>query len=245
MTHAPNGKGADEERMVHYVLGELPRDEAEAFEARMVADAALRAGVRRFANTLELLPYGVVTEPPPELRAAVLRAAQTQATAARAPVRARPARRIVWSRFAAATAAAIALALGIDAYRLRSELALQRDVTALLQEPNVVRSFTLAATGRVDRASGSVILDLDAKKGAAVLRRLPLLPAERVYRLWARVGDANVPCGDFVAGSDGTVRAPFQVPVESYKAPIDGLFVTVEPRTGSDRPTGPIVMESV
>jgi len=66
-----------------------------------------------------------------------------------------------------------------------------------------------------------------------------------VYRLWARVGDASVPCGDFIAGADGTVRAPFQVPVESYTAPIAGLFLTVEPRTGSDRPTGPTVMESV
>ncbi len=244
MTHAPNGSGADEERMVQYVLGELPRDEAEAFEARMVADVALQAGVHRLANTLELLPYGNVTEPPPELRAAVLRAVQTDADA-RATVRVRPARRIVWSRFAAAAAAAIALALGFEVDRLRSELAIQRDVTALLQEPNVVRSFTLAATGSIERAAGSVTLDLDAKKGAVVLRRLPLLPAEQVYRLWARVGDANVPCGDFVAGSDGTVRAPFQVPVDSYSAPIAGLFVTVEPRTGSDRPTGPIVMESV
>lgn len=245
MTQPPNGNGADAERMVQYVLGELPRAEAEALEARMAADAALQADERRLRNTLELLPYARVTEPPAALRAAVLRAAQTHATAARARVPARAARRIVWSRFAAAAAAAIALALGIDGYRLRSELELQREVTALLQEPNVVRSFALAATGATERAFGSVILDLDAKKGAVVLRRLPLLPAEQVYRLWARVGDVNVPCGDFVASADGTVRAPFPVPVESYTAPIAGLFVTVEPRTGSDRPTGPIVMESV
>jgi anti-sigma-K factor RskA len=245
MTHPANGNGADEERMVQYVFGELGRAEAEAFELRMAADAALQSEVRRLRNTLDLLPYASATEPPPELRAAVLRAAQMQETAPRAPIAARPARRIVWSRFAAATAASIALALGLETYRLHSELELQREVTALLQEPNVVRSFTLAATGSTGRAFGSVILDLDAKKGAVVLRRLPALPADQVYRLWARVGDANVPCGDFVAGSDGTVRAPFPVPVESYTAPIAGLFVTVEPQTGGDRPTGPTVMESV
>jgi hypothetical protein len=115
----------------------------------------------------------------------------------------------------------------------------------LLQEPNVVRSFSLAATGSIGRGFGSVILDLDAKKGAVVLRRLAPLPADQVYRLWARVGDASVPCGDFAAGADGTVRAPFPVPVESYTAPIAGLFVTIEPRAGSDRPTGPTVLESV
>jgi hypothetical protein len=58
------------------------------------------------------------------------------------------------------------------------------------------------------------------------------------------VGDADVPCGDFVAGDDGAVRAPFPVPVESYTAPIAGVFVTVEPRSGGDRPTGPTVLES-
>ena len=242
MTHAANGDDADDERMVQYVLGELPRAEAEAFETRMAADAALRAEVGRLRNTLDLLPYASATEPPPELRAKVLRAAQTPVPTARA---ARQARRIVWSRFAAATAAGIALALGIDGYRLRSELELQREVTALLQEPNVVRSFTLAAAGPAGRAFGSVILDLDAKKGAVVLRRLPALPPEQVYRLWARVGETDVPCGDFVAGADGAVRAPFPVPVESYTAPIAGLFVTVEPRAQSDHPTGPTVMESV
>jgi hypothetical protein len=35
------------------------------------------------------------------------------------------------------------------------------------------------------------------------------------------------------------------VPVESYKAPIGKLFVTVEPETLPETPTGPRVMESV
>jgi anti-sigma-K factor RskA len=242
MTHAVNGDGGDEELMVQYVFGELPRAEAKAFEARMAADAALRAEVGRLRNTLDLLPYASATAPPPELRAKVLRAAQAPAK----PVRAvSTAPRLVWSRFAAATAAAIALALGYDAYRVRSELELQREVTALLQEPNVVRSFALASTGSAGRAFGSVVLDLDAKRGAVVLRRLPALGADQVYRLWARVGANDVRCGDFVASADGAVRAPFPVPVESYTAPIARLFVTVEPRAASGGPTGPTVLASV
>jgi anti-sigma-K factor RskA len=245
MTHPTNDDRAHDELLVQYVLGELPRAHAEAFERRIAADPRLRDDVARLKNTLELMAFASVTEPPPALREAVLKAAQAEPAAVRVPVPTRPARRVVWSRFAAAAAAGLALMLGVDGYRLRSELALQREVTAVLQEPNVVRSFTLAGTRSSGRAFGSVILDLDAKKGAVVLRRLAVLPAEQVYRLWARVGDTNVPCGDFVAGADGTVRAPFRVPVESYTAPIGGLFVTVEPRTGSDRPTGPTVMESV
>jgi anti-sigma-K factor RskA len=245
MTNTANDDGGADERMVQYVLGELERAEAEAFEARLAADAALRGEVDRLRSTLGLLAYASATEPPPQLRENVLRAARGRASVARAPAVVRSARRIVWSRFAAATAAALALALGYDAYRVRSELALQREVVDLLQEPNVVRSFTLAATGPAGRGYGSVILDLDAKKGAVVLRRLPALPAEQVYRLWARVGEANVACGEFAASADGTVRAPFPVPVESYTAPIASLFVTVEPRSGSDQPTGPTVLESV
>jgi anti-sigma-K factor RskA len=247
MTRLPDGNGADDELMVEYVLGELSRADADAFERRIAADATLAAEVQRLRNTLDLMPYAAVTEAPPALRGAVLQAAATQAKPKTAPASApaRPARRIVWSRFVAAAAAVLALALGIDSYRLRSELEIQRDVTAMLQEPNVVRSFTLAGAGSAGRAFGSVTLDLDAKKGAVALRRLPTLPAEQVYRLWARVGDHSVPCGDFVAAADGTVRAQFRVPVESYTAPIARLFVTVEPRKPADAPTGPTVMESV
>jgi anti-sigma-K factor RskA len=246
MTDLPHGNGADDEVMVQYVLGELSPAEAEAFEARMAADAALGDEVRQLRNTLELMPYATVTEPPPALRDAVLEAAQAQVRAKPAPPRApaRPARRVVWSRFAAAAAAVLALALGVDGYRLRRELQLEREVTSMLQEPNVVRSFRLAGTGSAGRAFGAVTLDLDAKKGAVALRGLPVLPAEQVYRLWARVGDKDVPCGDFAAGGDGAVRAQFRVPVESYTAPIARLFVTVEPETPSDHPSGPTVLQS-
>ena len=248
MTHLP------QELMIEYVLGELPRADAEAFEREIAADATLAAEVQRLRNTLDLMPYAAVTEPPPELRASVLQAAVQQAAeqqptgqrvrSVAAPTAARPARRVVWSRFIAAAAAAIALALGFDSYRLRTELQVEREVTAMLQEPNVVRSFALAGTGSAGRAFGAVTLDLDAKKGAVALRNMPALPADQVYRLWARVADKAVPCGDFMAAADGTIRAQFRVPVESYTAPIANLFVTVEPRAATGDPTGPQVMTS-
>jgi anti-sigma-K factor RskA len=236
-----------EELMVDYVLGELPRAEAEAFERTIATDAALAAEVQRLRNTLDLMPYAAVSEPPPALRGAVLQAAERQARSpmpASAAKSARPARRIVWSRFAAAAAAALAIGFGIDSYRVRTELELQREVTAMLQEPNVVRSFALAGTGSGGGSFGKVTLDLDAKRGAVALRHLAALPADQVYRLWAKVGDKSVPCGDFAAAADGTVLAQFRVPVESYTAPIANLFVTIEPRSATGNPTGPTVMTS-
>ena len=236
-----------EDRLVDYVLGELRRDDAQALERLMQTDDQVAAEVRRLRGVFDLLPYAAITEPPPDLRARVLEAAVAQArstTAAPAPA-ARPPRRVVWSRFAAAAAAVLALALGLDAWRARQELALQREVTDALQEPNVMRSFALAGTGSARGAVGRVTLDLDAKKGAVVLKGMPVLPPGKIYRLWAAVGDKSVPCGQFAANAQGAVLAQFVVPVESYTAPIGKLFVTVEPAALPDRPTGPTVMESV
>jgi len=235
-----------EDRLVEYVLGELRRDDAQALERLVEADAHLAAEVRRLRQVFELLPYAAVTEPPPELRARVLDAAATRTRSRIAPAAvARAPRRVVWSQFAAAIAATVALAFGIDAWRTRQELTLQREMTAALQEPNVVRSFALAGSGAASGAVGRVALDLDAKKGAVVLRGMPVLPEGKVYRLWAKVSDKNVPCGEFKADEQGAVLAQFVVPVESYTAPIGKLFVTVEPSTLPDNPTGPTVMESI
>jgi anti-sigma-K factor RskA len=221
---------------VQYVMGELPAAEARTFEQSLARDAELAAEVRRLRAALGLLPYATVAEPPPALRGQVMAAAAAQhrSRQARAP------RRLVWSRFAAAAAAALALAFGIDAYRTRQQLAIETQVAALLLEPNVVRSFALAGGGAV----GTVALDLDSKRGAVVLRGAAGLPEGQTYRLWAQVADRAVPCGDFAAAASGAVRTTFRVPVEAYTAPITKLFVTVEPAGTGDRPTGPVVMQS-
>jgi anti-sigma-K factor RskA len=236
-----------EERLVDYVLGELRRDEAEELERVMTADVDLAAEVGRLRAVLDLVPYSAMADPPPELRHRVLDAAAARARSRAAPAvppARRAAPRVVWSRFAAAAAAGLALAFGIDAWRTRQELALQREMTAALQEPNVVKSFALAGTGAASGAVGRVALDLDAKKGAVVLKGMPVLPQGQVYRLWARVADKDVPCGEFRSDQAGAVLAQFAVPVESYTAPIGRLFVTVEPATPSAVPTGPTVMTS-
>jgi len=234
----PRDPESAEELAVQYVLGELRPDEAAAFERRLGEDETLAAEVHRLRRVLGLVPLATATEPPPELRGRILAAAAAQARSAR---RARTApRRVVWSRFAAAAAAALALALGVDSWRTHRELDLQRELAQTLLEPDQVHRFALAGNGY-----GKVALDMDAKKGAVVLRDVPPLPAGQVYRLWAQVGDKSVFCGDFRAAPGGAVQAQFAVPVESYTAPVKGLFVTVEPAGPPGEPTGRRVMESV
>ena len=231
----PHDPTADE-LAVEYVLGELSREDAATFERRLAGDPELAEEVRRLRATLGLLPFATVTEPPPNLRARVLAAGR-----ASAPARTSAPRRVVWSRFAAAAAAVLALAFGFDAYRVRRDLALERELTATLHEPNVVRSFALAGTGG---AYGTVALDLDAKRGAVVVKGLRALPPGERYRLWAQVGERSVFCGEFGASAAGTIVAQFPVPVESYTAPIAKLFLTKESTPRGPAPAGPTVMES-
>lgn len=228
-----------------YVLGALTHEEAVAFEQRLAADPALGEEVRRLRATFDVLPLATAADPPPHLRARVLAAAARSgaavpATDARRTTAYAP-RRLVWSRFAAAAAAALALAFGIDAHRVRRELDLERELRTTLQEPNVVRAFTLAGAGG---AYGTVALDLDAKRGAVVLKGLAPSSGGDHYRLWARVGDADVYCGEFAADAMGDVTAQFVVPVESYTAPIARLFVTKESTPRGAAPLGPTVMGS-
>jgi len=234
-----------EDTMIAYVLGDLDAAAARDFERRLAADPALAHETHALRATLSLVPYASVQAPPPALRARVLAAAGAGAATAPRP---RAAMRPAWTRVLAAAAVLAAVAFGLDAYRSREELAalrLARDVTAVLHEPNVVARFQLAGTGAARDAVGGVVLDLDAKKGAVVFNDLPPLPEGQVYRLWAAVGEKDVPCGDFRPRPAGEVVAQFPVPVDAYDAPIDHLFVTAEPKGSTGGPTGEPVMRSV
>ena len=247
----PNGGNGTEEQAVRYVLGEMDAGEARAFEKLLAEDALLAGEVRRLRGVLGLMPLATIAEPPPGLRDRIVAASEARArTAPAAPAPrtappARPAPRVVWSRFAAAAAAALAVALGVDGWRVRRDLALERELASALHEPNVVKTFVLASAGGAGAGYGTVALDLDAKRGAVVLKDMPVPPAGRVYRLWAQVADKAVPCGDFRARPDGGVTAQFAVPVETYTAPLGKLFVTEEADPPPSEPTGRRILESV
>jgi anti-sigma-K factor RskA len=225
---------ATDDLAVRYVLGELAPDEAAAFERRLASERDLAAEVERLGRTYALVGTSATTAPPPELRARVLAGASAPRAARRLP---RPALQQVVT----ALAATLAIVLGIDGYRTRRELDLQRSLTTALQEPNVVQTFAMGGDGAV----GRVALDLDGQKGALVVRGLAPLGEGRVYRLWASVGDRTIPCGDFRAAASGDALAQFRVPIEQYTEPVRRLFVTIEPAGPGERPTGPEIMHSV
>ena len=233
----PADRDTLEDLMTRYVLGELAGEDAEAMGRLLRERPELRAEVGRLQRALGAMPYAEVSPPPPHLRARVLAAAATPHASRRPP------RRLPVARIVGAIAAALILALAWDGHRLRQELALQRDVAATLQQPNVVQQFALAGAG-VSRAAGTAVLDLDAKRAAVVIRGLPPLPAGQVYRLWARIGDGAVPCGQFTADAHGSVVSQFTIPVDAYTSPVRELFVNVEPAERGPKPVGETVMRS-
>jgi anti-sigma-K factor RskA len=249
----PTDRDALEDLMTRYVLGELEDDETRELERLARQRPALRDEIGRLRRTLGLVPYAEVAPPPPDLRARVLAAAEAQAGAApratvtplagRDRLAGRRGRVLTATRVVGSIAAALIVALAWDGQRLRQELALQRDVTTTLQQPNVVRQFALHGTG-VSLAAGTVVLDLDAKRAAVAIRGLAPLPPGQTYRLWARIGDGAVPCGQFNADARGAVVSQFTIPVDAYTSPVEQLFLNVEPAEQGAHPVGTTVMVS-
>jgi len=251
----PTDRDALEDLMTRYVLGELEDDETRELERLARQRPALRDEIGRLRRTLGLVPYAEVQTPPPDLRARVLAAAEAQARTAapatvtplaggaRAALPAGRSRMLTVTRVVGSIAAVLIVALAWDGHRLREELALQQDVTTTLQQPNVVRQFALHGTG-VSLAAGTVVLDLDAKRAAVAIRGLAPLPPGQTYRLWARIGDGAVPCGQFNADARGAVVSQFTIPVDAYTSPVEQLFLNVEPAEQGAHPTGTTVMVS-
>ena len=227
-----------EDLMTRSALGELRGDEARRLAVLIAERPALGAEMERLRRAYGMIGYAVATPPPADLRARVLAAA-----GARAPRTVRGPRVLTVTRVVGSVAAALILALAWDGYRLRQELALQQDVAATLQQPNVVQQFALAGNG-ASLAAGTVVLDLDAKRAAVAIRGLPRLPAGQVYRLWARVGEGAVPCGQFNADEQGRVVSQFPIPVDAYTSPVRELFLNVEPAAQGPQPVGRTVMRS-
>ncbi|MEO6462891.1 MAG: anti-sigma factor [Candidatus Eisenbacteria bacterium] len=245
----------EEDDMLQYVLGQLDADTADAIERRAAGDPSFAAEIESVRRLVHLLPLAVATPPPAALRDRVLAAAfadeekkamsTTTAESPRPRALERPRRvrsflrsRLAWSALAASAAALLVIA-GLDNARLRRELALQHDVSDMLQQPNVVMSFAMKGGRGAPGAYGSVLLDLDAKRGAVALEGMPTAPPGRVYRLWAQVGTEAVYCGDLASGPAGLVRMQLPIPVESYSSPVESLFVTLEPVDAPLVPSGP------
>jgi hypothetical protein len=196
-------------------------------------------------------------DPPLALRARVL------AAVAAAPKPATPARSRVWPL---ATAASLALAVGLGAYasqlrdrigalegalreaRMRANAAEQRAADALqtaagtrialavLTAPDVARIDLAGQAPVAPRASARAFWSR-SRGMVFTASNLPQLPAGRVYQLWVLTAQpAPLSAGLLTPDAQGSVNETFSTPSD-IPQPV-ALAVTIEPAGGVPAPTG-------
>ncbi|WP_019500006.1 anti-sigma factor [Pseudanabaena sp. PCC 6802] len=227
-----------------YVLEDLTPEEMERMECMLLLNPELRQELRIFQETMGMISFGTPPmQPPDRLRQKTLDAAATSVLRRQssAAITNRPS--MLWVKIVAAIAAAIAVLLGIDNFRLRQELSVAQSsnvekVAALLQRND---SRLVALTGQENNSTGTLLFQKGKWQQVVLsLRDLPSLPAGEVYRLWLSLeNNQTIFCGEFNTDTNGSVFVsinPPQVPPKGTKT--TGIFVTQSPATAPLEPTG-------
>lgn len=210
-----------------YLLGALTDLERQAFEQHLEGCAECREEVERLRPAAEVLPRSVEqVEPPPSLKASLMKVVETEV---RARPDAAPARRPFWERFmprvprpalAAAAALALGLLAGVGVAQLGGDDG--RTVTAVLTGPQAQRA--------------SAELEVDGDRATLVASNLEEPPPGSVYKVWVvRRGEQNPnPDAVFLPTRDGSADVPLQEQLEDG----DQVLVTSERDAQAQTPEG-------
>ncbi len=226
-----------EELIAGYVLDILSSEEAEELSRLVSQNPEIVKQITEFQEVTAFLPYDVATQPPPQLRTAVLAAVETQH------------QRFNWMSlpWGRIVAAGLILALAVESYLLRQQLqrtqlqvTRDKEIIAILQQPD---SRLVALKGVENKnASGSIVLDPTQQKIAIAITNLSRLPENQIYRLWAVVGDKKIACGQFNASLSGTVADSLTISSNDCSLKTATLVVTKEPIPSPPQPVGAAVL---
>ncbi|MFP5489750.1 MAG: anti-sigma factor domain-containing protein [Acidimicrobiia bacterium] len=235
----PSTKGVPSGDLHHlaaaYALDALEPDERAAFEAHYPTCDVCRSEVEQFRETAGLLGEAAPATPPAGLEQSVMSAiARTRQLP---PVDRSPAaqRRRRYPSGGVLAAAAAVVTLVIAAAVLVGSRGGASPVEEVLAAPDAVVT-TLAPTADGGEGTFQVVWSPERDRVAVIANGLPDPGPDRVYELWAIVGETPVPAGLFTP-DDGGVRAA--VEIDDVDAAAWG--VTVEPDGGSAAPTTPIL----
>jgi anti-sigma-K factor RskA len=222
-----------------YALDALEPEERAAYEAHLAGCASCQEELSAFLETTQALALAASgPEPSPSLRGRILDAARAEPPVV-VPIEATRRRRLTpMLGVAAAVAAVVAIALGVWAAHLSSELdktrsALdgQRSAAAVVADPNA-RKVSLSS------GDGRLVVD-DSGRAALVLDGLEAAPAGKTYEAWIIAGGTATPAGTFPGGNRVDV-----VGVDGVVEPGDVVAVTVERDGGVRTPTSTPVVSS-
>jgi len=225
-----------------YAADALDAGERDAFEVHLGTCDACRQEVAELTATTARLGSAEAVPPPPGLRARVLdEIARTRQLPPGGDVVDLTTHRARWYRQPSTAAAAVLLVVAVglgglaavEHHRAGQAREREQQISALVGDPAATVK-RLAVTGG---GSGTVI----SNGGTAVLlaRDLPELPSGRAYQLWRIRGHSPESAGLLGRGGDVTALV-------DGVAPSDSIAVTVEPSSGSERPTSsPVFLVSL
>lgn len=222
-----------------YALDALDERERTEFEAHYPACDICRDEVEQFRETAGLLAGASVVTPPSSLKESVLgeisrnRQLSPIDTAERDRRGHRFSSRFSSSSLLASAAAIVALVVG--AALMVSLRDGRSPVEEVLAAPDAVVT-TLEVTPDGSGGTFQVVWSAERDRVAVLGNDLPDPGPDRVYELWAIVGDTPVPAGLFDP-DDGSLRAA--AAIDDVDAAAWG--VTIEPDGGSPSPTTPIL----
>ncbi|WP_033345568.1 anti-sigma factor [Catenuloplanes japonicus] len=222
-----------------YVLDAVDDIERAAFDRHLGTCKACSAEVDELRETTARLADATWSVPPPSLRRDVL--TRIAVTRQSTPRRVAPARRRVpWGRRLLAVAAAVALAAGTGAAAyVYQDQRLQEQQLALAEAARIQAVLTAPdAKLRTEDVigGGHVTVVVSASQDAGVVMLAEGLPpgAAEAYQLWTIRGTTPTPAGVMPAGQGAGTK--FITSVRDT----DVLALTIEPASGSAKPTLPI-----
>ncbi|MEA5466168.1 anti-sigma factor domain-containing protein [Leptothoe sp. PORK10 BA2] len=250
----------EEQSALQELLAQRPELEAEL----LAYQEAL--GMLPYALEPQSLPPGL------EDRVIAAATQHPRQTEARRPASSHRPRRTMGSPWygAAAAAAVLIAVVGVDNYRLRQrQMTLQTEINSrqaeiqtlkeqllaeattkpelenvveILRQPNAL-VYSLQGTGDAVTSSGSLLTLPNHSEVQLVSHNLPVLPQDKVYRLWSVASETSSPifCGEFNNTEAGNVQ--LTVPDTICNATPVKVIITVDAVVDPPIPKGPAVLE--
>jgi anti-sigma factor RsiW len=240
-----------------FTIEGLPDDEGEAYQRHLNRCDLCRRLASQFQAIADLLPDALEKAPPaPALKDRILGQARSdlkgrwpkgaslssgEATLTRAW------QRLPWlSPFpAGAMALLVLLVVGLLVWGLRLQLEVREQMGTLAEERQLIRAIAggaafsqLSGTASAPGASGTLVYAFSKDQALLVVRNLPHLSRDKVYQVWSITGKEPTGIGIFTL----TSALEQIVPLSADFSGVHAIGISIEPKGGSSKPTGAIVL---
>ena len=232
----PHSPSADLlELAVPYALHALSDAERDSIECRLAAAGlpvidAFYDEVRAVRETMAVVSRADATEPPADLRRRLL-AAVADDNVRMLP--SKPRRRTAWM------SAAAALAIGITAAGIGLWIRPPAPQPSSAEEVFAAADVNTVSGAIPAGGTATVVFSRDRNAGVLVMNDVPPPAPGTVYQMWLISDAATTSAGTM----DAEAVAPSTTAVLDNLGDSKKLAFTVEPGSGSTRPTGPLIAE--